>query len=194
MFLKKTLAAAILSVGAISSANANQFEFSYIWGVYGLVTGSFFGTQNGNLVTNLSDISVNFTDNMAGVAGTPYDGSYSGTSFFSRGIRRGTEAILSFDGTNQNFVFSNYDTANIVNTIPSGYQSFSMDFSPYIGAGTYGKSNVGQYFIPSNWHLAEVIQSTTPVLVPEPESLAMMLLGLPMMAWAVRRRKSVFTA
>jgi hypothetical protein len=37
------------------------------------------------------------------------------------------------------------------------------------------------------------VYSNTPDVsaVPEPETLAMMLLGLPMMAWTVRRRKKV---
>jgi hypothetical protein len=205
MFLKKTLAVAILSVGAMSSANANQFEFSYDFGIGYIVTGAFSGTANGNLVTNLSDISVS-------INGIAFNGSGSLLKFsFTNPVnftRQTGESVVSFDGTANNFGFSDssmtnefFDLTALVGSSKVGFHlknQYGLYSSVYNGATNALLNNdvlqksSNFYNITPIWSLKDITPQI--VAVPEPESLTMMLLGLPMMVWSIRRRKTVFTA
>lgn len=86
----------------LGTARATPFTFSYTFGDGTTVTGSLDGTQNGNFVQNISNVSLTF-------AGTPATGP-----FFLSQYDPGTgnylpTPILSFDPLLSNFLFSTSD-------------------------------------------------------------------------------------
>jgi hypothetical protein len=163
-------------------ANAAMFEYSFDFGNSNIVSGTFEGTANGNLVTDLLNITASYN-------GVSFNGSGSLSNLYydpsdSSAIASGwtpNKGHVSFDGTDNNFLFidSNYPLTNYSNfiySISSVHSTHSSQGDDYFGDFS------------QQWYLAEINQQTT--AVPEPETLAMMLLGLPMMAWTARRRKS----
>jgi hypothetical protein len=74
-------------------------------------------------------------------------------------------------------------SSDIVMSYSSGFGPFSTNI--YTGTPTYSQTAILPPVPPTQ------IPDVTPTDVPEPETLAMMLLGLPMMAWTARRRKKV---
>jgi hypothetical protein len=183
-----------LVVGSLFAlpAGATMYDFSYIFSGEnigsGIVEGSFSGFADGNLITNLSDISVSFNGNPFVGSGELFDFHYKIVINYY-GILSGS--VVSFDGTQNNFIFMdvNYTLGNQRDT--NYFRSFNNEidvrmFSPSFSYAldnnktwsnrTYNKNG--------SWTVTERTS-----FVPEPESLALFLLGLPMVAW-VKRRKS----
>jgi hypothetical protein len=162
-------------------ANAATFQYSYDFDNGDVVSGMFDGTANGNLVTELSNISASYNGVAFNGSGSLFAASYDyDLQWWTVG-----NAYASFDGTNNNFMLidSNYpvDTnfTNYIYSLAAYGESWTWFYNPHrLISGNDSSNNFSQ------WHLAEVSP------VPEPETLAMMLLGLPMIAWTVRRKKS----
>jgi hypothetical protein len=103
---------------------ADQFEFSYtfsqaaITGAGTVVTGTFDGTANGDLITDVTNAA--FAVGGVDATGTIYAEGYTGINFDT--AVDGT-AVLSFDGLQNAFIFANADIA----TAPLGSQTFQFN-------------------------------------------------------------------
>ena len=108
----KKLPIAIAAVASLSGpAYAGHFTFSEAMGGGKTVTGSFDGTASGNLITDLSNISVTadgtaYTENGA-LGAISWADFENGAGFDTAG-----SAVLSFDGTQNDFFFFNSTTNN----------------------------------------------------------------------------------
>jgi hypothetical protein len=182
------LAAALVFALAAHSATAasQQFAYSYTFDTGEILSGTFFGTQNGNLITQLSQVTASVT--AAGVT-TPFvgsgnliAGSYTAPGGQCASCWSTTGAVVSIDGTASNFEFSNVSliSAPVINYFyvipwPNGPQALAAQaLTP---SGTTIDYYNGSY-IASNWHVSAV---------PEPATYALLLGGLGLLAGAVRR-------
>lgn len=179
---KQLLAAAI--VLSATAAQADNFNYSYVFGDGTTIEGSFSATVNGDLLTGFSNIS-------AAIDGEEFFGSGSLVNY---GFEVGTgdwvagQAVATISGTYANFVFA-ADPEIFNNT---NFFRIEFDQSGVTGAATAIKIGGGvyldvsdQYYAPSRWTLTAVSA------VPEPESYALLLAGLGVMGVVVRRRKAV---
>lgn len=165
------------------SARADQFDYSYTFYSGDVVSGSFDGTLNGNLITNISNASVVIN----GVAQSgPYfieDLDPSIPAWQDGG------AYASLDGSDNNFLFINSDYAN-------GDYSFTNFFlsvtDPTVldgeeAAETFSSSlQVNETDAPANGPV--VITDVEPSSVPD-SGAALALLGLGLGGIALVRRR-----
>lgn len=168
------LAAAML---AGQSAFAESFQFSYRFNTGELVTGSFAGTLSGDLVSDISQLAVQ-------IDGTAMTGPLNAFRYTSPGDHcpscfSAVGAVASFDPMKNNFYFSNGDAetgAGVTNMFyvipwPNG------GGNPVATQALFNGNTINLYngqYVAQNWQLA---------VVPEPTSLALMLLGLSAVAW-----------
>jgi hypothetical protein len=178
------LAALALTLFAGATAQATTFNFSYIFGNGTAVTGSFDGTANGNLVTGLSNISVEL--NGKAFAG---NGSLVAAAFDRDNYSWYNSPVVSFNGLESNFGFANGDInssyTNVFLIIP--YATTTTDFAevttPTIDVAEEAGPTTS---IQASWHLQAVSPTTT---VPEPETYWMLCSGLALMGVVARRRQ-----
>lgn len=177
---KLLLLTALLSVMAASTASAATYEFTYTFsspdeatGRYDVITGSFDGSADGNLITGLSNVSVSLN-------GLLFTGDYVGTK--SRDF--GSAPVLSFNGLQNDFSFS-FGGNQYFDMGPS-YRPGVPD-SPYAFVGNYRSGGTDAFTLDFGPNLASWQVSA----VPEPASYAMMLggLGLIGLAGVVARRR-----
>lgn len=135
------------------------FNASYSYGP-GIVSGSFTGDANGNLITNLSNISASYN-------GTPLTGSGNlyGSGLGSNGWVSGG-AVASFDGRENNFYFSDAD-------LPNNYNAFnafsSVSLRGYVTeVNAPNSSNGTDLFSHFNMDNSSGIWSVTPHSAPVP--------------------------
>jgi hypothetical protein len=189
MKLRKLSIALTLFVGAVVTAHSETFNYSFTVGsgqpTPANISGSFDGTLNGNLISGLSHI-------FASLNGVEVIGS---GSLFSAGWDAGlpgfgTNAIISIDGTQNNFTFSDLPF------LPGNSPTFSVSsFAPNVlASGTpsiqrFYSQTIPPFFlqdteaVPTNWSV------TVAAPVPEPETFAMLLAGLGLIYSTVKRRK-----
>jgi hypothetical protein len=170
--MKKFLLAASIAALACASANAATFNFSEQLDVGPLVTGSFDGTLNGNLITNLSNISVA----LDGVAfnGPLYGSSFDGWDWVSGG------AVASLDGTQNNFLFIDADYPTVWN-YTNYYLSINGGQATNAWNGNTGQGG-GNYAVT---HFSATLASPA----PEPASWALMVGGFGAIGGALRSRR-----
>jgi len=186
---------AILAMGLAlaSNANAQQYDFSEtIQGVS--VTGSFTGTASGNLITGLSNVTVN----VGGInyVSTSIDSIIQGDVriFGSSGVGNWVQgnASASFNGRENDFIFFFNTTQSnqpvYLQSTPQYTSGTAFNYSIYSAQDelAYNTPNLSltQYGGPTNWSVSAV------TAVPEADEWAMMLLGLPLLGWVVRRKQS----
>ncbi len=163
-----------LSMALAGNANASLFNFSEkIQNAE--ITGSFEGTLNNDLITNINNVS--FSINNIAVQGNVIVGSYQSNSIGTYFLNLGG-AVVSVSGASNNFHYM--DSSNsiyIFNApIPQNRQ-MAQEFNPLNNSYPDYITNNS---IPTNW---------TVVAVPEPETYAMMLAGLALIG-AIGRRSS----
>ena len=184
MIKKLILAAAVLAAGS-GAAQASTFDFSYTFSDGQTLTGSLEGTLSGDLVTNLSDISVTFDGNT--YSGPLFAGVFnaaSGAYDYSTNT-----AVVSTDATKNNFIFAdNTDpTANNVKNFFYFFNGATPSGDPQaVLAGNTVTGDLG-IDIPSSaqWTLKPV---------PVPAALPLVISGLGLLAAAKRRRQNKVAA
>jgi hypothetical protein len=144
----------VLTATAVPSF-ADTFDFSYVFGDGTDITGSFTGTKAGQFVNNVSNVSV-FFDGTA-MPGTIY------TSTIDSGFDYLNGPVISFDASQNDFVFANSDLAGgdfsydsfflISNTAgEASAQSFPLGFS---GSNDFPA-------VDSSWSLTQLLPAAVP--------------------------------
>ena len=162
----------VLSLAA-TSAQATFFSYEYTFGDGLVVSGSLDGTQKGNFVENVSNVSVFF--NGTAMLGTIFTANYDGTGYLN-------SPVVSFDALQNNFLFANSDLA----AGDFGYDSVFYMFNASVFADTaVAFSTMG--FASQDWPTADGKWSLT---VPEGGSTVLLLCGAGVGLAFVRRRFS----
>jgi hypothetical protein len=180
--MKKLAAVVFLLINGSLAQAAQTFNFSYAMYDGPVVTGSFSGDLNGNLITNLTNVSVQITGKSIFAGAVQADAGAHGTIVPHA-------AVASLDGLANDFFF--HDAAGSwFYTIPWSNWSGITDAAQVrilpgaeyaVGSETYIDYFNGNYNA-ANWHIAAA--------VPEPETYAMMLAGLGLAGIAARRRRN----
>jgi hypothetical protein len=169
-FVRVAALALSLLVGA--AAQATTYNFSYTFGDGNKATGSFDGTTVGDLVVDLSHISVSVN----GVA-FPQNGALTAYFFTPLGDWENHDAVASFNALHNNFGFFDGDPNKGLNT--RGFMLAPYDVNHLAAiAGTVGEPS--EWTVAANWTLTAA--------VPEAETYAMLLVGLGLIGVVARRR------
>jgi hypothetical protein len=112
--IKKLILAAAVLAACSGAAQASTFDFSYTFTDGQALTGSLDGTLNGDLVTGISNVSINFDGNS--FSGTLFAGTFdSASGSYNYGANA---AVVSTNAVHNNFIFAdNQDPAanNVTN-------------------------------------------------------------------------------
>jgi|GEM_PF-1808579 len=166
---------ALLVNTAVQADITYDYIYSYKFDNGEIVSGSFTGSENGNLITNLSNITANLngTEFTTNASGSLYAFSYVPDNLSldlashasgvigPRAAWASGSAVASFDGTGNNFLFidSINPDGNFVNFFAIG-SAFGSASSVAKGPGPDGHL-VNEIFSPARWSVAQ-----TPVPVP----------------------------
>lgn len=183
--MMRSLLAVFLAVTvgyATAGTTFESFSYSYTWANGKKISGSFEGVANGNLVTNLKNITLS-VDAISYSAGGPllnYRFDIQNPLIWSPG-----EAVASFDGRQTNLLFTDsyspYTNQGGIFFYATPYLNPNLTSASglHIGGSMYFDS---PDYVASRWSL----QSVSPV--PEPVSAVMLASGLGLLGLAVRRR------
>jgi PEP-CTERM motif len=184
--IKKLIQAAALLAACSGAAQASTYDFSYTFTDGQEVTGALDGTLSGDLVTDISNVSVDFK-------GTAFNGPLFIGSFDSSSggfTYAANSAVVSTNAALNNFVindsndpFNNNSTNSFYyfnGATPDLLGSHEANVSTNAGPSDYDNdqtSGIGQW-------------SLTPAPVPLPAALPLMISGLGLLAAAKRRRQA----
>jgi hypothetical protein len=189
--IKKLIQAAALLAACSGAAHASTFDFSYTFNSISndpapLVTGTFDGTLNGNLLTNISDVSV--AVNGVAFNGTLSIGSWdpsAGEANFAPNA-----AVVSTNGALNNFVIVDTNDPTLtsnwtnlfyyINGTAPGSQEVSLQNT--LGLSGFDSEAAGGV---GTWSLQPV---------PLPAALPLLVSGLGLFAAAKRRRREAAAA
>lgn len=169
-------AAALL---AATAAQATTYQFSYTFANGNVVTGRFDGTAYGNLITDLSNISVAAN----GVAFNAYNGTIY--NFYSDDWGgQANWAMASFDGSFNRLLFSTSPYQ------PGGGFFYGETFS--LGPTRAYAQGAGVDGVLSSISTAETYSAArwSVSAVPEPATYGMLLGGLGLVGLLARRRRA----
>ena len=175
---------AAMLISAAAHAAPQQYEYSFKFSDGALLKGSFVGEANGNLITNLTNISAGINGVMIAPSDPTFGLKSSSLSPVNGWHVIGT-AVASFDGLENNFFFA-----------ADPFEQ-TGEKSRIVGMGSnWGFIATGSNSLPNFEHAdgaAAYSTSWNVTAVPEPETYAMMLAGLGMMGAIARRRKQKTT-
>jgi hypothetical protein len=154
-FLRLTWIVALFSVAAASVASASSYTFSYLFGDGQLVTGAVQGQRVGNVLTQLSSLSlrldgVNVT---TGLLDFRYDAATS--AYISGGV-------LGFDPLLNNFAFANSDLAGGDFAFDTLFYLFNPGSGSPVAAAystAYPLASLDDPFDPQRWTLRSSLVS-----------------------------------
>lgn len=168
---------ALLILGLSLTAGAcygTTFSYAYTFGDGLVVSGKLNGTQKGNFVENVSDVSVLF--NGSAVPGIIYASSYDGMNYLKG-------PVVSFDALQNNFVFATSDLAGG----DWGYESLFYMLNASVFADTaLALSNLGSGYASQDFPTSSESWS---LKVPDGGS-TLALLSLVLLALAAARRRT----
>jgi hypothetical protein len=178
----------------LSPAHADEFSLSYTSGDADysdgpptLVTSTFDGTLNGNLITDISDVTVDVNGQSIGPV-------YAESWDFTSGYFVSGGSVVSLDGTQNNFLFINAPYVEGDYGPYTGYL-YSISGSPgtesfvHIDDNSTYAADVS-FDTGSPFNSSLVITDITRASVPDGGTTAA-LLGLGLAALALARRKAV---
>jgi hypothetical protein len=184
----KTIFKSVLAACALLAAQAAHadaiYYYSYTFADGGKVSGSFTGEANGNLITNLSNIT-------ASVDGVEFAGS---GHLYAASLLNGTKwvpdtGVASFDGRENNFLFIDVNYPLELN-YSNFFYAIRGGSDPTVRAVAYFGSKVGHdtayEYDAAGWSLTEASTND----VPEPVSVALFGAGLAGLGFASRARKN----
>ncbi len=171
----KSLLAGLLLLGFVSSANAATYNFAYNFFDGNVVSGSFDGTQNGNLVEGISNISMFF--NSTAYTTPLYASGWNGTNWTTG------NGVASFDGLQSNLLFIdvNYPTVNTYTQYFYIRSTSLFDAFAYLPAIGGVADDTGSRYDASRWSL-------NAVNVPESSSLYLLAFGMLGLFGTARRK------
>lgn len=163
--MKKIIALFTLMSLLASAAQASTiFNYSFTGSDGDVVSGSFSGTANGNLITDLSNITASLNGVAFAGSGNLFGSSLNKSSW----NWQSGGAVASFDGLQNNFLFINADYPNSY-AFSNYFYSVSKFYESYAYAGPSGYTS-GATSI-ANWRLVAAN-------VPEPSALVLLILGM----------------
>jgi hypothetical protein len=191
--IKKLIQAAALLAACSGAAQASTFDFSYTFtnsstDTPPVITGSFDGTQSGNLFTNISDVSVS-------VNGVAFNGPLSiGSWDSSAGAVNFTasSAVVSTNGALNNFVIADTNDPSL-STFTNLFYYVSGTTPDQLGTQEVSLQNVaGPSAFDNDAQGGVGTWSVQPV--PLPAALPLLVSGLGLFAAAKRRRRETAAA
>ena len=199
--IKKLIQAAALLAVCGGAAQASTYDFSYSFtsnfapaGTQPpVVTGSFDGTLSGNLLTNISDVSV--AVNGVAFNGPLFIGAWDPSIGTNGGVNfAANAAVVSTNGAQNNFVIGDTNDPLLGSPFTNlfYYVSGAPGTTPSGGSQEVSLQNVAG---PSGFDLDTVgTWSLTPAPVPLPAALPLLVSGLGLFAAAKRRRRAAAAA
>lgn len=168
--LQHVAAVAALFLASAAAQASQAFDYSYALYDGPTVSGTFTGDVNGNLITNLSGITVNLDGASLG--------SYVSGSHRENGAWVDGAPVASLNGLGNNFLFSLNGGAyfyaipwsNLVTTDAAQVRKADGSYVDYFNG----------HYNAASWHVTAV---------PEPEMAAMLLAGLGLVGWMARRKQ-----
>ena len=141
--------------------------------VYSTVRNNFSSVSFSEVIVGYGTVNLTTPIDKDQLGGLP--GNLAATSFSGA-------PVVWLDGAadSNNFQFGNYVNLAFDNSPGSAHPIFDIANSSNVTSTGFG---------PQGWGLAA--SSTFTAAVPEPEEWAMMLLGLPLISWVVRRKQSI---
>ena len=182
MKLLKTLALSTALALTSFAASAETFNFSYTFNDASVLTGSLTGVLNGLFIDNVADVHVTLNGNE--FSGAPlYAAAWNAAS---QSWDNAIAPIISTNSALNNFIFAD---ANVPTDFGvSNYFYFTNDSinGAQAFANNLNTGDIAQDAPVTNgsWSIAVAAP------VPEPESFAMLLVGLGLIGAAVRRRQA----
>ncbi|HVU16558.1 MAG TPA: MBG domain-containing protein [Candidatus Didemnitutus sp.] len=151
--MKHLLSACLFLLGALSAQASmgapDTYYFSYHFDAGGGidVSGTFVGSRSGNLITNISGVTASFN-------GSPVTGPLFAVAHDSggpRGWSTSAPAVVSFDGTANDFVFVNSDVAGGDSSGSQFFDSLTDGTNSFADVdGVQGGSSNGAQSLPFN--------------------------------------------